>query len=67
MLFVSSGVVLVHFKDDKVVHFKADGTVLHQVDEEVSKLFEDNVDLECESEILNESKYVVFRDKNGNC
>ena len=62
MRFVSNDVVLVWDKDDKVVHFHSDGTVLHQADDEVSKLFKNKVFINAESEIINDTKYIVFND-----
>ena len=63
MKFVSNDVVLMLYNDYKVVHFHSDGTVLHQADDEVSKLFKNNVHIEAESEIINDTKYIVFYDE----
>ena len=60
MIFVSNDVVLVHYNDWKVVHFNADGTVLNQEDDEVSKLFKNKIFIKAESDIINDTKYVLI-------
>ena len=62
MTFVSNDAVLVRYDDYKTVHYKTDGTVIYQEDDEVSKLLKSRVHIIAESEIINDTKYVLIFD-----